>query len=65
MSFDVEAVRRSFPSLAVEHEAAPRIYLDNPAGTQVPRQTIEAVTAYYGGSNANIGMPYRSSMETV
>ena len=34
--FDAATVRQQFPALALQDDAMPRHYLDNPAGTQVP-----------------------------
>jgi len=53
--FPIEALRAQFPALALKDDGRPRIYFDNPAGTQVPQtvidRTIEAMTA----KNANLG----------
>lgn len=54
-SFDVDAVRRRFPALAREHRGRPVVFLDGPAGSQVPRPVIDAVTGYLGDTNANCG----------
>ncbi|HZZ64574.1 MAG TPA: cysteine desulfurase-like protein [Candidatus Baltobacteraceae bacterium] len=53
--FPIESVREQFPSLRERDGAAGRIYLDNPAGTQVPRAVIDAVTDFYRRSNGNLG----------
>jgi len=48
-SFPIAALRAQFPSLALEDGGSPRIYFDNPAGTQVPQavidRTLEAMKA--------------------
>ena len=54
-SFPIESVREQFPSLLERDAGAARIYLDNPAGTQVPCAVIDAVTKFYRRSNANLG----------
>lgn len=54
-------VREHFPSLAERDDGAPRIYLDNPAGTQVPRQVMARVEGCYRRANANLGGEYPSS----
>ena len=41
MSFDLDLVRAQFPALALTDSDSPRIYFDNPAGTQVPKVVIE------------------------
>ncbi len=45
--FPISDIRESFPSLESTDEGRRRIYFDNPAGTQVPRQVIDAVTDTY------------------
>jgi cysteine desulfurase family protein (TIGR01976 family) len=58
MVFDVQAIRTQFPML----EKA--IFFDNPAGTQVPQQVIEAVSNYYQNMNANSGGAFATSQHT-
>ena len=41
MALDVQRVRAEFPALALTHDGQPRIYFDNPAGTQVPERSEE------------------------
>ncbi len=56
MKFSAEAIRGLFPSLSVPAaEGRLPIFLDNPAGTQVPQAVIDAVTDYYMTMNANSG----------
>jgi cysteine desulfurase family protein (TIGR01976 family) len=55
MSFDVEEVRRQFPALAMTDNGRRRIYLDNPAGTQVPKAVADAVARCLVETNANLG----------
>ena len=52
---DVEAVRRAYPALAVRDGGHQRIYLDNPAGTQVPQVVIDAMVDVLAHKNANLG----------
>ncbi|MYD09358.1 MAG: cysteine desulfurase-like protein [Chloroflexi bacterium] len=62
MSFSAEAIRPLFPSLSVPaDDGSLPIFLDNPAGTQVPRSVMEAVTQYYMTMNANSGGPFATS----
>jgi cysteine desulfurase family protein (TIGR01976 family) len=61
---DVAAVREQFPALARQFDGKPVVYFDNPAGTQVPRQTIEGFTRYLESSNANVGGSFPNSQET-
>ncbi len=59
--FPIDRVRAEFPSLATRDAGRPRVYLDNPAGTQVPRQVIEAVARFFTEDNANLGGSFASS----
>src|SRR5262245_51948159 len=51
-SFDVTRIREHFPALT---RARAPIYLDNPAGTQVAREAIQAMCDYMLYDNANLG----------
>jgi cysteine desulfurase family protein (TIGR01976 family) len=62
--YDVEAVRGHFPSLARQVDGQVVAYLDGPAGTQVPRECIEAITAYLETSNANTHGRFTAAIET-
>ena len=56
MTFQAEAIRALFPSLNAETaDGLSPIFLDNPAGTQVPRSVMDAVTQYFLTMNANSG----------
>ncbi len=61
MPFDLAAVRAEFPALAIEDGGRPRIYFDNPAGTQVPRRVATAMADCLLQCNANIGGGFASS----
>src|SRR5215831_12321 len=52
-AFDVAWVREQFPSLALQVNGHPAAFLDGPAGTQVPRQVIQAIENYFVSANAN------------
>jgi cysteine desulfurase family protein (TIGR01976 family) len=54
-SFDIGAVRAQFPALSLTDEGRPRVYFDNPAGTQVPRQVIDRTVECLTARNANLG----------
>jgi cysteine desulfurase family protein (TIGR01976 family) len=54
-SFPIEALRAQFPSLALTDGGRPRIYFDNPAGTQVPQKVIDRTLEAMIGKNANLG----------
>lgn len=55
MTFPIESVRAEFPALALTDDGRRRIYLDNPAGTQVPRRVAEAISHCLLHTNANLG----------
>src|SRR5690348_13730929 len=46
-------VRAQFPSLKLQVNGQPAAFLDGPAGTQVPKQVIDAIQNYFTSSNAN------------
>ena len=48
MSFDVDLVRQQFPSLD-----RPAIFLDNPAGTQIAKPSLDRINKYLLENNAN------------
>ena len=50
---DVAWARSQFPSLQLQVNGHPAAFLDGPAGTQVPKQVMDAVQNYYLHSNAN------------
>ena len=53
-ALDLAAIRADFPILATRARGEPLVYLDNAATSQKPRQVIDALTAYYTTSNANV-----------
>ena len=55
-TFPIDAVRKQFPSLATTDEGLRRIYLDNAAGTQVPRHTIDRIVDFFHRFNSNTGV---------
>jgi cysteine desulfurase family protein (TIGR01976 family) len=65
MTFDVAAVRARFPSLnrPVEGGVLP-VFFDNPAGTQVPQDVIDAVSNYFTTMNANSGGVFATSKQS-
>lgn len=65
MPYDVQAVRSQFPALSLTHDARPRVYFDNPAGTQVPQSVIDRMTATMIERNANMGGKFRTSVEAT
>lgn len=61
MAFPIDALRAEFPALALEDDGRARVYLDNPAGTQVPRRVADAVSRCLLQTNANLGGQFRTS----
>lgn len=62
MRFDIDRVRSRFPALALCDGDQPRIYLDNPAGTQVPQLVMDRMRDCLLAANANLGGEFRSSL---
>ncbi|MDX1716306.1 MAG: aminotransferase class V-fold PLP-dependent enzyme, partial [Anderseniella sp.] len=54
-NFPVEGVRAQFPALSLTDNGNPRIYFDNPAGTQVPQKVIDRTVQAMIEQNANLG----------
>ena len=59
-SFPIDLIRSQFGALA-----GPAVFLDNPAGTQVPRQVINAVSEAMAGAASNIGGYFRASRDAA
>ncbi len=65
MQFDVHLIRAVFPALHVPvDESTLPIFLDNPAGSQVPQPVIDATADYYVHKNANQGGLFATSRLT-
>ena len=62
--YDVARIRREFPALAVKDDGRPRIFLDNPGGTQIARRAIERMTDYLTAMNANAGGHFITSRDS-
>ncbi|MGI9249573.1 MAG: aminotransferase class V-fold PLP-dependent enzyme, partial [Woeseiaceae bacterium] len=63
MNFDLESVRSQFPALSIRDNGVRRIYLDNPAGTQVPVGVANAMSDCLLNKNANLGGFFASSVD--
>jgi cysteine desulfurase family protein (TIGR01976 family) len=61
---DLSGARQHFPALALEVAGRPAVFFDNPGGTQVPQQCIDAIAAYLTTSNANTYGAYLTSART-
>jgi cysteine desulfurase family protein (TIGR01976 family) len=64
MAFQIEQIRAQFPSLHQKIDGVQPVFLDNPAGTQVPQRVIDAVSEYYRTINANQGGVFATSRAT-
>jgi cysteine desulfurase family protein (TIGR01976 family) len=63
-TFDVNWVREQFPSLQLKVNGQQAAFLDGPAGTQVPRQVMDAVQKYFLEANANTYGAFLTSRRT-
>jgi len=63
LDLDVAAVRAQFPALARREGGQPVVYLDGPAGSQVPERVIQAVARALRDHNANTGGAFATSRE--
>lgn len=61
IDLELQAVREQFPALAMKLDGHPVVYLDNPAGTQVPQRVIDRTAAYWRTMNANHGGVFATS----
>lgn len=59
-----QSIRQQFPILHRKVNRKPLIFLDGPAGTQVPTSVIEAGSQYYRRSNANAHGYFVTTQET-
>lgn len=64
MSFPISYVRTCFPSLAQTDNGDARVYVDNPAGTQVPLIVADAVRDYMLTNVSNAGGHFATSVAT-
>ena len=63
-TFDSPSVRKQFPSLQRKHNGKPIVFVDGPAGTQVPQSVIDAISHYYSNANANTHGAFITTRET-
>ena len=59
-----QSIRSQFPILQRKVNRKPLIFLDGPAGTQVPQSVIDAISTYYQTSNANSHGAFITTHET-
>ena len=62
--FDVAEARANFPALSKLYDGRPAIFFDGPGGTQVCRQSIDAVADYFENRCANGGGAFETSRRT-
>lgn len=61
---DLNGVREYFPALAQVQNGQPVVFFDNPGGTQVAKQVIDATLEYFLYANANTGGAFATSQRT-
>lgn len=61
---DVLGWRERFPALTRTINGQPAVFFDGPAGTQVPRDVIDAMANYLANYNANRGGLFATSQES-
>jgi cysteine desulfurase family protein (TIGR01976 family) len=60
MTFPISWIREQFPALKQD-----KIFLDNPAGTQVPQQIVDAISEAIIYKNANLGGYFQTSHDSL
>ena len=60
----VQLLREKFPALAREHNGQPVAFFDGPAGTQVPKSVIDAISHYLIHHNANHAGLFKTSLDS-
>lgn len=61
MKYDVQRIRAEFPSLSVTDDGTPRVYFDNPGGTQVAKRVMTRMMDYFTTMNTNHGGAFVTS----
>ena len=64
LDHSVASLRTRFPALSRQHNGEPVVYLDGPAGTQVPQRVMDAIADYLTHRNANHGGLFATSIES-
>ena len=62
--FDIKECRAQFPGLGRKVEGRRAVFLDGPAGSQVPVTVIDAMGRYLAETNANMHGPFATSIES-
>jgi cysteine desulfurase family protein (TIGR01976 family) len=63
MTIDIDRIRGQFPSLFETDDGKPRLYFDNPAGTQVPQMVVDRMADCMLHSSANLGGDFPTSLQ--
>ncbi len=65
-AYDVEAIRRDFPALALQVYGKPLVYLDNAASAQKPQAVLDALMKAYAKEYSNVhrGLHYLANAAT-
>jgi len=61
MTFNLDTVRAQFPALSIIDGESPRVYFDNPGGTQVLQNVVDSMSDCLIQTNANVQGPFRTS----
>jgi cysteine desulfurase family protein (TIGR01976 family) len=62
MTINIDRIRGQFPSLSETDDGKPRLYFDNPAGTQVPQMVVDGMANCMLYSSANLGGDFPTSI---
>lgn len=65
MALDLPRIRAQFPALSITDDGRPRLYFDNPAGTQVPQRVIDRMLDALVRYNANLGGEFCTTREAT
>jgi cysteine desulfurase family protein (TIGR01976 family) len=63
-TFPLDWCRRQFPALHRAFDGQEAVFLDGPAGSQVPQRVIDAISRYLVESNANHGGRFATSRQS-
>jgi cysteine desulfurase family protein (TIGR01976 family) len=61
---NIDILRAQFPALQRQIHDQPAVFLDGPAGSQVPGRVIDAISRYLAHGNANTHGAFITSVET-
>ncbi len=64
MSFDVSDLRSRFPALGRTVGGRPAVFMDGPAGTQVPQRVVDAIGGALVTAASNVGGAFEASRDS-